>query len=146
HSVRLSPLRTNRRSSVERRRRRPGPRAPVERVPRGGRAASRCQARHHLRRMRRNRPGPRSHGARQSTVERRSPLIDPSLWPPYLKPRSKESILREADSLRGLARKARRLVATATDTAGQDSLSRHIKDLEANAIRLEKAAVDAKSG
>jgi hypothetical protein len=33
-----------------------------------------------------------------------------------------------------------------TYTADQDALSRHIKELEANATRLEKAAVDAKSG
>ncbi len=65
---------------------------------------------------------------------------------PFTRPRSKDSILQEADSMRALARKARRLAATVTDAADQENLSRHIKELEANASRLEKAAVDAKSG
>jgi hypothetical protein len=73
-------------------------------------------------------------------------LADRVPWPAHVKPRSKDSILQEADSLRALARKARRLAQTVTDVADQDSLSRHIKELEANAVRLEKAAIDAKSG
>ena len=73
-------------------------------------------------------------------------MIDPLLWSRHAKSRSKESILQEADNLRGQARKARRLAATVTDAADQDSLDRRIKELESNATRLEKAAVDAKSG
>ena len=73
-------------------------------------------------------------------------MADPLPWPSRVKPRSKDSILQEADSLRALARKARRLAQTVTDAADQDSLGRHIKELEANATRLEKAAIDAKSG
>ena len=73
-------------------------------------------------------------------------MVDKLPWPPGARPRSKDSILQEADSLRALARKARRLAATVTDAADQDALSRHIKELEANAARLEKAAIDAKSG
>ncbi len=67
-------------------------------------------------------------------------------FPAHVKPRSKESILEEADGLRGLARKARRLAETATDTDDQDALDRRIKELEANAARLERAAADAKTG
>ena len=73
-------------------------------------------------------------------------MVDQVPWPPHARARTKESILQEADSMRALARKARRLAATVTDAADQTSLSQHIKELEANAARLEKAAVDAKSG
>ena len=59
---------------------------------------------------------------------------------------SKESILRQADALRAEARRARRLAAGVTDEADRQSLARHITDLEANAARLEKTAIDAKSG
>jgi len=79
-------------------------------------------------------------------AKRTSTLVDKPLWSPPARPRSKDSILQQADSLRALARKARRLAATVTDAADQDSLSRHITELEANAARLEKAAIDAKSG
>ena len=73
-------------------------------------------------------------------------MVDKLPWPPRAKPRSKDSILQEADSLRALARKARRLAATVTDADDQDTLSHNIKELEANAARLEKVAIDAKSG
>ena len=73
-------------------------------------------------------------------------MADRIPWPPHARPRSKDSILQEADGLRALARKARRLATTVTDAADQDALSRHIKELEAGAARLERAAVDAKSG
>ena len=62
------------------------------------------------------------------------------------KPRSKDSILQEADSMRALARRTRRLVSEVTNEADLDSLKRHIKELEDGAARLEKAAIDAKSG
>ena len=73
-------------------------------------------------------------------------MADPLPWTTPAKPRSKDSILQEADSLRALARKARKLAKSVTDATDQEALERHIKELEANAIRLEKAAVDAKSG
>jgi hypothetical protein len=59
---------------------------------------------------------------------------------------SKESILRQADTLRAEARRARRLSADVIDETDRQSLARHITDLEATAARLEKAAVEAKSG
>ena len=67
---------------------------------------------------------------------------------PLLPPRaaSKESILRQADAVRAEARRARRLADSITDEADRQSLARHLADLEASAVRLEKAAVGAKSG
>ena len=66
--------------------------------------------------------------------------------PPPARARSKDSILQEADSLRALARRARRMASTVTDDADQRSLDQYIKELEGSAARLEKAAIDAKSG
>jgi len=59
---------------------------------------------------------------------------------------SKESLLRQADQFRALARRARRLGADVTDEEDRRQLVRHIAELEGNAARLEKAAIDAKSG
>ena len=73
-------------------------------------------------------------------------MLEKRLMPSHIKPRSKDSFLQEADSLRGLARRARRLASDVTDEADRADLDRHIKELEAGAARLEKAAVDAKSG
>ena len=66
--------------------------------------------------------------------------------PPPPRARSKDSILQEADSLRARARQARRRASTVTDDADQRSLDQYIKELEGSAARLEKAAIDAKSG
>jgi len=65
---------------------------------------------------------------------------------PQARARSKDSILQEVDSLRALARRARRLASTVTDDEDQRNLGQYIKELEGNAARLEKAAIDAKSG
>jgi len=65
---------------------------------------------------------------------------------PPARARSKDSLLHEADSLRTLARRARRLTSTVTDGADRRSLDQYIKELEGGAARLEKAAIDAKSG
>jgi len=73
-------------------------------------------------------------------------VLEKRLMPQHLKPRSKDSFLQEADSLRGLARRARRLAKDATDETDRTDLVRHIKELEDSAARLEKAAIDAKSG
>ena len=62
------------------------------------------------------------------------------------KPRSKESILKEADALHALVRQVRRQEEAATDPTDKDVLGRRIKELKANAARLEKWAADAKSG
>ncbi|MBS0538730.1 MAG: hypothetical protein JSR47_08240 [Proteobacteria bacterium] len=63
-----------------------------------------------------------------------------------IRPRSKESILNEVNALHALVRKARREVAATTDAADKDALGRRIRELESSAARLEKSAVDAKSG
>jgi hypothetical protein len=77
---------------------------------------------------------------------RRSPVLEKRPVPSHIKPRSKDSFLQEADSLRGLARRARRLASDVTDETDRTNLSRYIKELEDSAARLEKAAIDAKSG
>jgi hypothetical protein len=66
--------------------------------------------------------------------------------PPHSQPRSKDSILQEVDKLRALARRARRLASAVTNDADRLSLNRDVKELEESAARLEKAAIDAKSG
>ncbi len=65
--------------------------------------------------------------------------------PPAVRPPSKDSILKEADGLRDLARRARRL-AEIVNESDQRRLNRYVEELEESASRLEKAAVDAKSG
>ena len=65
---------------------------------------------------------------------------------PRSKVASKESILREADAYRAQARRARLRGDSISDEADRQSLARHLADLEARAARLEKAAMDAKSG
>ena len=59
---------------------------------------------------------------------------------------SKESILRQADALRAEARRARLVGEGISDEADRRSLARHLADLEAMAVRLEKAAMEARSG
>jgi hypothetical protein len=64
---------------------------------------------------------------------------------PAVRPPSKDSILKEADGLRDLARRARRLAETVNES-DQRRLNRYVDELEESATRLEKAAADAKSG
>jgi hypothetical protein len=59
---------------------------------------------------------------------------------------SKERLLQQADAFRALARRARRLSNSIVDEADRQSLARHLTELEASATRLEKAAIEAKSG
>src|SRR5438045_996449 len=70
-------------------------------------------------------------------------VFDKHPFPPRSKPRSKDSILQEADSMRALARRTRRLASEVANEADLSSLKRHIKELEDGAARLEKAAIDA---
>lgn len=72
-------------------------------------------------------------------------MFEKSLRPPP-KPPSKENFLQQADSLRDLARRARRLAPTMTMESDQRRLGRYVEELEENAVRLEKAAIDAKTG
>jgi hypothetical protein len=65
---------------------------------------------------------------------------------PGLRPPSKESILKQADGLRDLARRARRLTETVTDEGDRRRLTRYGEELDESAARLERAAVEAKTG
>jgi hypothetical protein len=65
---------------------------------------------------------------------------------PTVRPPSKEAILKQADEMRELARRARRLTGTATDEGDRRRLARYVEELEESASRLEKAAVGAKTG
>lgn len=66
--------------------------------------------------------------------------------PPAMRPPSKEGILKQVDELRGLARRARRQLGNAIEEEDRQRLVRYVHELEASAARLEKAAIDAKSG
>jgi hypothetical protein len=59
---------------------------------------------------------------------------------------SKEMLLRQVDDLHGQARRARRLSQTLTVGADQTTLLTAAKELDEKADRLERRAVDPKSG
>jgi hypothetical protein len=59
---------------------------------------------------------------------------------------SKEVLLRQADGLRDLARRARRLIETMSEDGDRRRLARYGEELDESATRLEKAAVEAKTG
>ncbi|MBY0317699.1 MAG: hypothetical protein K2X72_03140 [Reyranella sp.] len=65
---------------------------------------------------------------------------------PRVRPPSKEDFLKQADQMRELARRARRLTGTATDEGDRRRLARYVDELEESASRLEKAAVEARTG
>jgi hypothetical protein len=58
---------------------------------------------------------------------------------------SKEGLLRQADGLRDLARRARRLAETSTSEPETRRLTRYVEELNEDAGRLEKVAVEARS-
>ncbi|HZQ00567.1 MAG TPA: hypothetical protein VFB13_13570 [Reyranella sp.] len=60
-------------------------------------------------------------------------------------PLSKETLLKQVDGLRDLARRTRRLGESATLEADQKRLERHASELEENAARLESEAAGAKT-
>ncbi|CAN5606909.1 hypothetical protein BH10PSE6_BH10PSE6_27620 [soil metagenome] len=59
---------------------------------------------------------------------------------------SKENLLKQADGLRDLARRARRLAETMTSESDQRRLTRHYDELRESAARLEQEAAGAKTG
>ncbi len=61
-------------------------------------------------------------------------------------PISKENLLKQADGLRDLARRSRRLAETMTSDADQRRLVRHHEELRESAARLEQEAAAAKTG
>ena len=59
---------------------------------------------------------------------------------------SKENLLKQADGLRELARRSRRLAETMTAEVDQRRLARVTEELRESATRLEQEAVAAKTG
>jgi hypothetical protein len=59
--------------------------------------------------------------------------------------RTKENLLGQADALRDLVRRSRRLSGTLTQESDQRRLTRYAEELEENAKRLEKEAASAKT-
>jgi hypothetical protein len=62
------------------------------------------------------------------------------------KPVTKENLLQQADGLRDIARRSRRLVDNLTAESDRLRLQRHAHELEESASNLERQAVDAKTG
>jgi hypothetical protein len=58
---------------------------------------------------------------------------------------TKENLLKQADALRDIARRSRRLSETLSTQSDQQRLQRHAVELDESAKRLEKEAIDAKS-
>jgi hypothetical protein len=65
---------------------------------------------------------------------------------PAVRPPTKEAILKQADEMRDLSRRARRLKGSVTDEGDRRRLSRYVEELEESAARLEKTAANAKTG
>jgi hypothetical protein len=61
------------------------------------------------------------------------------------RPLTKDNLLKQADGLRDLARRARRLVGSLTTESDQRRLQRHVDELEDSASRLEQRAAEAKA-
>lgn len=59
---------------------------------------------------------------------------------------SKENLLKQADGLRELARRSRRLAETMTSEVDQRRLARVTEELKESATRIEQEAVAAKTG
>ena len=73
-------------------------------------------------------------------------MFEKTQTPGILRPPSKDSILKQADGLRDLARRARRLAEQMSMESDQRRLGRYVEELEESASRLEKSAVEAKAG
>jgi hypothetical protein len=74
------------------------------------------------------------------------PVFEKTQTPGFQRPPSKDSILKQADGLRDLARRARRLAEQMSMESDQRRLTRYVEELEESASRLEKSAVEAKAG
>ena len=62
------------------------------------------------------------------------------------KPVSKENLLQQADGLRDIARRSRRLADMLIHEADRRRLQRHATELDESASGLEKQAIEAKTG
>jgi hypothetical protein len=61
------------------------------------------------------------------------------------RPPSKDALLKQADSLRDLARRSRRLAAILAGESDQRRLARHAEELDESASRIEHEAAGAKA-
>ena len=75
---------------------------------------------------------------RGRSIERRSQCSKKTQTPAFQRPPSKDSILKQADGLRDLARRARRLAEQMSMESDQRRLGRYVEELEESASRLEK--------
>ena len=73
-------------------------------------------------------------------------MFEKTQTPGAPRPPSKDSILKQADGLRDLARRARRLAEQMSMESDQRRLGRYVEELGESAARLEKAAIEAKAG
>ena len=81
------------------------------------------------------------------SIDRKEKLVfEKTQTPGFQRPPSKDSILKQADGLRDLARRARRLAEQMSMESDQRRLTRYVEELEESASRLEKSAVEAKAG
>jgi hypothetical protein len=83
---------------------------------------------------------------RDRSTEKEKPVFEKTQTPGFQRPPSKDSILKQADGLRDLARRARRLAEQMSMESDQRRLGRYVEELEESASRLEKSAVEAKAG
>jgi hypothetical protein len=83
---------------------------------------------------------------RDRSTKKEKPVFDKTQTPGFQRPPSKDSILKQADGLRDLARRARRLAEQMSMESDQRRLGRYVEELEESASRLEKSAVEAKAG
>jgi hypothetical protein len=73
-------------------------------------------------------------------------VFEMPLTPASGKPQTKNSILKQVDGLRDLARRARRLSTNMSNEFDQRRLGRYVEELEESAARLERSAAEAKAG
>jgi hypothetical protein len=73
-------------------------------------------------------------------------VFEKTQTPGFQRPPSKDSILKQADGFRDLARRARRLAEQMSMESDQRRLGRYVEELEESALRLEKTAIEAKAG
>lgn len=72
-------------------------------------------------------------------------MFDKTQLAPSARPPTKEAILKQADDMRDLSRRARRLKGNVTDEGDRRRLGRYVEELEESASRLEKSAANAKT-
>lgn len=73
-------------------------------------------------------------------------MFEKTQSPLSARPPSKETILNQVDGFRDLARRARRLAGAASDEGDRRRLARYVEELEESARRLERSAMEARTG